>query len=225
MSPPVFVGGWDLSASYLHFWDHFPAAFREILGLGLFGVAPEVRFLPRYTRITSYGATLSKSFGRFVLNAEGAFITDKFFGFRFGNITDLQQQTLGEAQKDFVKYATGLDWTFQGADLSVSFIQSYIIDWEPQLIQDEFDTVLAFFGRKECFHSTMVSQLLALYFVNDTDWLVRPKLDYRLTDRVKLATGADIIIGDIGGPLPGEFNFVGFFRNNTRVFFEIAYGF
>lgn len=222
------VGGWDLSVSHFYTWDDFPTAFRAVAGLGLFGVAPRVVFVPRYTRLRSWGATASKSIGRLVVNSEVAYVQGKFFATKFGNILEEIQRfqaTLGETQKDFVKYALGLDGTIGGVDLSVEVLQQYIPRWDPRMIVPQSDTVYALFGRKELFNAVVTPQLLMLFFVTDNDWLLRPRVDYNVTDRVRIAFGADLLFGEIGGPLPGEFHFVGFFRNNSRVFCEVTYGF
>lgn len=222
------VGGWDLSVSHFYTWDDFPTAFRAVAGLGLFGIAPKVVFVPRYSRLRSWGATASKSIGRLVVNGEAAYIQGKFFGTKFGNILEEIQRfqaTLGEIQKDFVKYALGLDGTLGGIDVSIEILQQFIPRWEPRLIVPQSDTVYALFGRTELFNAVVTPQLLILFFVTDNDWLLRPRVDYNVTDRARVTFGADLLFGEIGGPLPGEFHFVGFFRNNSRVFLEVTYGF
>ena len=61
--------------------------------------------------------------------------------------------------------------------------------------------------------------------------LARPRMEYAVTERVKLSTGFDLLRGSISDakpgeePLPGQFHFVGFFKNNSRVYFELQYSF
>jgi hypothetical protein len=93
------------------------------------------------------------------------------------------------------------------------------------------DTVATLFIRKTLFSNTLTAQALTLYFINDQEWLIRPRLDYGLTDQVKLTFGADVLMGtisDVGPgqvPLAGEFHFVGFFKNHNRVYTQIQYSF
>jgi hypothetical protein len=56
-------------------------------------------------------------------------------------------------------------------------------------------------------------------------------MEYAVTERVKLSTGVDILRGNISDakpgqePTPGQFHFVGFFKNHSRVYFELQYSF
>ncbi|MBI3752482.1 MAG: hypothetical protein HY266_00305, partial [Deltaproteobacteria bacterium] len=108
---------------------------------------------------------------------------------------------------------------------SVQMQQQKILRYDSTIIQREYDTVLSFFGRKPFLNDRLVPSLLALYFMVDNDTLLRPKVEYNLTDHLKLSTGLDLMIGDIGGPLPGEFHFVGFFKNESRFEFDVTYSF
>jgi len=225
-------GGWDLSASYFSTWDDFPVAFRELEGLGQFGTAPVLTFIPRVGRLDIVGATLSKSLGRVILNAEAAWVEGKLFGTRLGKFGD---QTVivefGEVRKNYLKYALQVDFSVFSTDLSFQVLQHRIADWEPTMIQDEIDTVYGFFGRKELLHNRMVGQTLVLFFKNDREWLIRPRMEYAVTERVKLSVGSDVLLGNISDakpdqePTPGQFHFVGFFKNHTRVYTELQYSF
>src|SRR5581483_7248560 len=217
----VFTG-FELSGSYFYTWDDFPSSFRTIAGLGEFASSPTVDFTPRYNRLSIYGTTFSKTFSNFVLNAEAAYVEGKNFGTRFG---DALTSPEGEAKRDFVKYAVGLDLYALGMDISPAVIQQYIINYDNSIIQDKVDTVAALFLRKEIIHNVWTGNLLLLYFVNDNDWLIRPRTIYNITDRLRLSFGVDIFQGKIGTGLPGEFHFIGFFNNNDRVFWDITYSF
>jgi hypothetical protein len=232
------VGGWDLSFSYFYTWDDFPAAFRSIGVIG-FGATPQidpVGFKPRYPRLRIPGLTLSKSLGKVILNAEAAYVDGKVLGVRIGSFlggVDSTEETveLGEIQRDLIKYAVGLDTTLWRTDISGQILQQYILGYQPNIIQDEIDTVLGLFIRRTLLSNALTAQALTLYFINDKEWLIRPRLSYSLTDQLKLSFGADLLIGTISdvGPnqvaLPGEFHFVGFFRNNSRVYTEVQYSF
>jgi hypothetical protein len=226
------IGGWDLSASYFDTWDDFPVAFRTLDVAPQFGTSLDVTFTPRVGRLKIYGVTLSTNVGRTILNAEAAWVQDKFFGTRFSQ-TDTTGTiiTLGEAQSDLFKYAVGLDFTLFATEWSFSVLQHRIIDWIPIMIQDRIDTVYSVFVRKGLMHDRMTVQALVLFFQNDVEWLARPRMEYAVTERVKLSTGLDLLRGSISDakpgqePLPGQFHFVGFFKNNSRVYFELQYSF
>lgn len=233
------VGGWDLSVSYFYTWDDFPAAFRNIGVIG-FAAIPQVdpvQFQPQYNRLQIPGLTLSKSLGGVVLNAEAAYVYGKVFGQRVGAFTIGSTGTvtetvgLGEIQRDFVKYAVGLDTSLWRVDVSGQILQQYIPNYQSDIIQDQMDTVFGLLVRRTLLNNNLTLMALTLYFVNDDEWLIRPKLSYNITDRTKLSFGADVLIGTIadsdpdGVLIPGQFHFVGFFSNNSRVYTEVQYSF
>ncbi|MFQ5588242.1 MAG: DUF1302 family protein [Nitrospiria bacterium] len=228
-------GGWEVGFTAFYHWDDFPASFRTIEGAGdnPFSNLPEVDFAPRMNRITTVGTTLTTSFGRMVLNAEFAYV----FGKLFGTLLDTeaaaaaeadpdsdQTSLLGELKRDFMKYAVGLDFAFLGADMSVQFIQQFIPGWDPAILQDRIDTVAAHFVRKTFMNEQLVTRMLTLYFINEADFLFRPALEARLTDNVKVIFGSDIFLGDRGEQV-GQFDFIGFFKDSSRVYLEIGYSF
>jgi hypothetical protein len=226
------VGRWDLSASYFDTWDDFPVVFRTLEVSEQFGGNVEVDFIPRVGRLHIFGTTLSTSFGRAIVNAEAAYVQDKFWGTRLTRTDPTGiTLTLGEAQSDYFKYAVGVDFTCMGAECSFQVLQHRILNWIPIMIPDEIDTVYGAFFRKGLLHDRLVLQMLALFFQNDTEWLVRPRAEYSVTETLKLTVGVDYLRGSISDsdpgevPLPGQFHFVGFFKNNSRMYTEIQYSF
>ncbi len=217
----VFTG-FELSLSYFSTWDDFPASFRTIEGLGLFAANPEVNFKPDFTRLNIYGTTFSITLPNLIFNAEAAYVDGKHFGARLGEGINT---VAGELQSDYAKYAIGIDTHFLGIDVSPALIQQYIIDYDDRIMVDRIDTVAALFLRKELLHNIWTLNLLAIYFINNKDMLIRPRSDYNLSDRLRFSFGVDVFEGKIGTGLPGEFNFAGFFDNNDRIFWEITYSF
>ncbi|MBN4053183.1 hypothetical protein JYT92_00365 [bacterium AH-315-L15] len=217
----VFTG-FELSGSYFYTWDDFPSSFRSISREGPLNVELEVNFKPEFRRLTIYGLSASKTFSRFVLNAEFSYVLDKFFGARFRGT---QNPTEGEIQSDYIKYALGLDLYLFDMDVSPAVIQQYILDYDDRIIVDRLDTVAAVFMQKELIHNIWSMNLLLLYFINDDNWLVRPRSNYNFTDRLRFSFGVDLFEGKIGKGQTGEFNFIGFFDNNDRIFWEITYSF
>ncbi len=219
--------GWEIGLTAFYTWDDFPTSFRMIEGAGGGGFqgTPEVTFAPRMKRITTLGTTLSKSFGPLVLNTEYAFVFGKFFGTLLeAGDTETSNSSLGELERDFMKYAIGLDFRLLNTDMSVQFIQQYIPDWDKIILQEQIETVTAFFLRKTFMNERLVTRMLTLYFVNEEDFLLRPVLEARLTDSVKTRFGADVFIGDRGEEV-GQFDFIGFFKDSSRLFFEVIYSF
>jgi len=229
------LGETSMAVSYFDTWDDFPAAFRSIVGVGdqaQFGVTPDVDFVPRPPRLHITGTTLSRAVGPFILNAEAAYVTGKLWGTFLGAGAVPPPGTVsGEVQRDYYKWAASLDFTLLGVDFSLQYMTAHILDYERGIIADKDDTVHAGFIRKTLFNNVVTAQVLAIHFINDNEWVIRPRTDVLLTERVKFSVGADVMTGHIadvgprGEPLPGQFHFAGFFQNSSRVFAEIAYQF
>ncbi len=217
--------GLELGMTAFYTWDDFPTSFRSLDGSSGGGFGAAIRapdFFPEQRRITIFGTMLSKSIGRFVLNAEYAYVFDKFFGTLL--TVGTSNPTLGEAQRDYMKYAVGLDVTYWGTDLSLSFLQQYILNWTEIILQDRVDTVASLFLRKAFMNERIVVQSLILYFVNEDDILLRPVVEARISDNVKFRFGADFFVGDRGARV-GEFDFIGFFKDSDRFYLEIIRSF
>jgi len=215
--------GLELSGSYFYTWDDFPAAFRSITREGVLNSQVIVGFDSQYTRLKIYGLSVAKTFSRFIINAEITYVLDKFFGAR--NIEDGQDANRGVIQSDYIKYALGFDLYVFGMDISPAAIQQYILDYDDRIIVKRLDTVGAVFIQKELIHNIWKLNFLLLYFVNDDNWLIRPRTYYNITDRIRLSFGLDLFEGKIGTGRPGEFNFIGFFDNNDRIFWDMTYSF
>lgn len=214
--------GFEVSGSYFYTWDDFPSSFRSITIEGTLNTNLSVNFKPEYRRLTIYGLSVAKTFSKFVLNAEMTYVLDKFFGARFGDGVNAVE---GEIQSDYIKYALGIDLYAFGMDISPAVIQQYILDYDDRIILERFDTVGAVFMQKEMIHNIWSLNFLLLYFINDDNWLIRPRSNYNFTDRLRFSFGVDLFEGKIGNGQPGEFNFIGFFDNNDRIFWEITYSF
>ncbi len=224
-----------LALSYFDTWDDFPAAFRSIVGVGNsaeFGVTPDVDFVPRPPRLHITGATLSRAVGPFIWNAEAAYVIGKLWGTFLGAGATPPPDTVdGEVRRRYYKWATSLDFTLLGIDFSLQYMTAHVLNYDSAIIADKDDTVHAAFVRKNFFNNIVTAQCLAIHFINDDEWVIRPRTDVLLTQRVKFSVGADVMTGHIadvgprGEPLPGQFHFAGFFQNASRVYAEVAYQF
>jgi len=225
----------SLALSYLDTWDDFPAAFRAIVGVGdqaEFGVTPDVDFVPSPPRLHITGVTMSRAVGPFIWNTEAAYIVGKLWGTFLGaGAVPPPDAVSGEVERSYYKWATSLDFTVLGVDFSLQYMTAHILDYDSAIIADKDDTVHAAFVRKNFLNNIVTAQCLAIHFINDDEWVLRPRTDVLLTQRVKFSVGADVMTGDIadvgprGEPLPGQFHFAGFFQNSSRVYAEIAYQF
>jgi len=218
------LGGYEFALAYFTQWDDFPTAFRSVSGLGLgnLGISPEVVFFPRYRRLHSYGCGLSKSLGKVVLEGEFAYVDGKWWG--TCTACGTEEAVLNEIQRDYIKHVVGLKTVLYGTDISLDFSQDIILNHTSDIQQNRHEDAASLFARKEIRYGTMVPQLLVISLINRKEYLFRPKLEYRYTDRITFLFGADIFSGD-PGPDPGRLNFFGYFDDDDRLYMEVKYSF
>lgn len=229
---------WDteLTFSYFYTWDDYPVIFRHVL-LDQ-SVSPE--FFPTYTRISMYGTTFVKQLDSYILKGELAFVTGKYFA-----VTNVDKNhdgwldNNGEFRRNHIRWGLGLDFNWLGADISPSIAQWIILDYDPAILQDQFDTGINLFLRKEYPESSSIFQLLTIYLVNLQEVYFKPKWIFRITDRFQVSTGMDIFVGKsstfgVSGVLTSlgdvavpeqRAQFLGNFHDNDRVFLEFKYSF
>ena len=220
------ISGWDLGASYLYAWDAFPSASESIFGLT--GVASQQasQFTLTYHRIHTLGVSFSKNVGGDVVKAEAAYVIGKFWGTtaflpNTGNTSDVF-----ELKRNYVKYAVGWDTKILGVDSFIQFSQQQIFDWDPTLLQARIQNGLSFVFQKNLLYDRLILKLLILYLPDSREAMIRPRAEYRFTDRLKGAVGADLFEGTLGSLSgPNTFHFIGYFNLNDRVYTELRYSF
>jgi len=226
----------ELTFSYLYTWDDFPVIFRHVL----LDQSIEPVFLPTYTRISMYGTTFVKQIGPSILKGELAYVTGKYFAAT--NVDENHDGWLdknGEFKRDHIRWGLGMDFNWEGADISPSIVQWIILNYHPAIIQDQFDTGINIFVRKEYPESSTVFSLLGIFLVNLQELYLKPKWTFRITDHFQISTGVDMFFGKssqlgVSGVLDSLGNvavpeqraqFLGNFHNNDRVFLEFKYSF
>jgi hypothetical protein len=226
----------EMTFSYLYTWDPFPTIFRQVL----IDQSIDPVFLPTYTRISMYGATFVKQLDSSILKGELAYVTGKYFAvFNADENHDGWLDKNGEFQRDHIRWGLGMDYNWLGADISPSIVQWIILDYDQAIIQDQFDTGLNLFVRKEFPESSSIFTLLAIYLVNLDEVYLKPKWAFRITDHFQIATGVDLFFGNgsqfgVSGVLDAAGNvtvpeqrsqFLGNFHDNDRIFLEFKYSF
>ena len=229
---------WDteLAFSYFYTWDDFPVIFRH----ALLDQSIDPQFFPTYTRLSMYGATFVKQLSSYILKGELAYVTGKYFA--VANADENHDGWLdknGEFKRDHLRWGLGMDFNWQGADISPSIVQWIIFNYDPAIIQDQFDTGINLFIRKEYPDSSTIFSLLAIYLVNLEEVYLKPKWTFRITDHFQIGTGLDMFFGrssqlGVSGVLDSLGNvvvpeqraqFIGNFHDNDRVFLEFKYSF
>lgn len=232
----------ELSLSYFNTWDDFPVIFRKvpIEPVAVDGVVAEPEFYPRYTRIQMYGATLQRQIGGQILKGEFAFVKNKYFGLTtIDRDNDGFLDNMGELKRDHIRWGLGVDFNVWKTDISPGLTQWIILDYDPAIIQGEYDTAFNLFVRKEMPQYKATFQMLLLRMITMRELYVKPKVTFNVTDLFSVAAGLDLFYGQssqVGvGAKDGKavdileieqrFQFLGNFSNNKRLFLEFKYSF
>ncbi len=231
--------GAEIGLSYLYTWDDFPVVFRT----SRIASTAEPTFFPTYTRVNMYGLTFVTPVGGNILKGEFVYVPDKYFGLE--NDTDIDGDGFldsdGILQKKHIRWGLGFDMNMWGMDISPAIAQWVILDYDPILFQDEYDTSLALFIRKPMPEKSAVFQLLYINLLNAKESYIKPEIMFDVTDHFQLSTGMDIFYGSSSilgveaqqGRILGAFadtsvqsaQFLGNFNNNSRFFIEFKYTF
>jgi len=231
--------GAEVGLSYFYTWDDFPVVFRS----AKIGSTAEPTFFPTFMRLNMYGLTFVKPVGGNIIKGEFVYVPDKHFGLE--NDTDIDGDGFldsdGILQKKHIRWGLGLDFNIWGMDVSPAIAQWVILDYNPILFQDEYETSLALFIRKPMPEKSAVFQLLYINLLNAKESYLKPKIIFDVTDHFQIATGMDILYGSSSklgvearsGRIFGinadtsvqSAQFFGNFRNNSRLFVEFKYTF
>lgn len=193
------VGGWDLSAFYYNSLDVSPTLYRT-------SFAPT--FELRHDRIRQIGGTFSKDFGSFVLKGEGVHTSGRRFN------TENPAARYGLNASDTVDYAIGVDvpvgddWRF-----NVQYFSRIHFDHEPGMLVDREENGVTFQVVRQ-FGNDFEFELLAASSVNREDYMLRPKLTWKITPEWRGLFGYDHFEGRPNG-------LFGRFDDSDRVYFEL----
>ena len=191
----------ELMTAYM--WDDSPA-------MHIYSKSDTTIIKPEYHRLPLVGASFSKSLLGAVIRGEGAYYFDKKFSAEDFSVNGIRE-------KDYANYLVGYDHNWFGVNVSFQFIQEYIMDYEEDIINDEFQSTTTFLASKTFINETLELSLFSYYGINDNDALLRPKLSYDLSDGFNVLLGTDIFIGDEG-------NF-GQYDENDMVYMKVRYDF
>ena len=215
-----FLRNMDLSLNYFYAWSDFPVGFRRTIGGNRFLVEP------RHTRFHLLGGTFNYAFDVFVIRGEGGLKLGQHF------ISTDPRDADGVRQREFLSYVLGLDWTVNDNLMAnFQFFQNVIFN-KPKDIPDEaVNNIVSVFLRADFINETLFPELIALYGINFGELLIRPQIEYQLTDYLSVTLGADFFIGPRSGffgqyAAPARRLRRGYFTGrNGRVFLEVKRSF
>jgi len=98
----------------------------------------KITIIPEYHRLGIIGGSFSTTLAGFVLRGESAFYYDKYFQSNDPSLAE------GVVKKNYLDYLIGLDWTLWDIKLSAQFNQKVILDYNSQIVNDEFTNLITF---------------------------------------------------------------------------------
>ncbi len=198
----------ELMTAYM--WDDNPAMHIYPTMNPETGQPSLLTIIPEYHRLPLIGASFGKSVLGAVIRGEAAYYFDK-------NLSSEDLSVNGIKVKDYANYLIGYDHNWFGVNVSMQFIQEYIIDYEDDIKNDEFQSTTTFLASKTFINETLELSLFSYYGINDNDALLRPKLSYDLSDGFNVLFGTDIFIGDEGS--------FGQYDKNDMIYLKVRFDF
>ncbi|MCK4554741.1 hypothetical protein KAU19_07360 [Candidatus Parcubacteria bacterium] len=206
--------GLDLSLFWLNKHDDLPTPFREIV-VDPLTYSYTININPKHERINIFGATFSKDIGDDIVRGEFVYTDGKYF-----QVDDLSDKD-GVIKKDSLDYLLGWNHTFFGkVDFNSQFMQRIILGHDKSITEDEIKSSVSLWIKTGFLNNTIEPEFTGIFSIDRTDYLLRPKINYNLSDNWKIACGADIFEGDEKGR--GDF---GRFEKNDRIYLKASYTF
>lgn len=236
----------EFTLSYHYTWDDFPVLFRDVRfgtaegDVSDTNVVETAKFAPRYERMQMIGSTLRKEIFGQIINFEIAYVIGKYFGLtNIDRDGDSVLDNFGVLRRNHVRVGTSVDFNFLKTEFSPGITTWYMLNHDSALIQDEFDTSVNFYARKNLPESNTVLELLVIYLHNLQESFVNPELTLNASDKLSVSLGLDVFFGDksqsgpiaIGGRpdqlqfVAASTQFIGNFNKNDRLYLELKYSF
>lgn len=190
------IDGWDLTGFYYQSRDVSPTLYRLPTGLEL-----------RNERIEQLGGTFSKDMGSFVLKGEAVYSD----GHKFLSADPTARY--GLKPSDILDYVLGVDVPTGDWRVNLQFYGRHAFDHDSSLGFDRNEvgyTVLV----NHRFSDRFEAEFIYASSLNRSDYMLRPKLIWNITQEWRGQFGADVF----GGRKEGLF---GRFDDEDRVYFEV----
>lgn len=202
------VSGWDFALSIYHGIDSIPVAEEEVIGITTY-------YTPRFNQVNEFGFATATTFDKLEVHAEAS-----------------HRDTLHGNDDDFIAYIAGGSYSWD--EFGLEFIEKVSLYFEyageevtlgkrnPKRHSSSSygrpfkNSVLGSLVFK--FSEDADFQLGGSYNIDDYDYYLQPKATYKLSDRLKLKAGVDILRGD-------RETFWGKWRKNDRIFTHLIWHF
>jgi hypothetical protein len=201
--------GWDVSAFYYRSMDAAPTFYREIV---VAGAQPASSFEARHDRIGQFGSTIAKDFGSVVAKAEAVYTRGRQFNVL--RATD----TNGLVPQNTLDWVAALDFSLPAdTRLNLQAFQRLFFNHDPDILFRKHENGYSAMVTHE-FTSALEGRVLLISSLARTDWMLRPRLAWKVEKNLRVVAGVDIFHGS-------PFGLFGRFANRDRAYMEVRYSF
>jgi len=203
-----YYEGWDFTLNYLYTWDDEPIVKKSLdRETGTLTISPE------HERMHIAGGTFATVVWDAVVRGELAVKIGKYFPVDDVTVSEMA------VEKTLLSYALAFERDLLDISWLVQFLQETILDYEDTITRDEVDTKLTLRGSKSNEREALDFALAVGYSVNESEFLIRPSVEYDISDSTKIKIGVDLFEGG------DESTFFGQFDKKDRVYVELKYSF
>ncbi|MFW6269900.1 MAG: hypothetical protein ACOC4G_07435 [Bacillota bacterium] len=178
---------YELTAAYL--WDDFP----------VFHVQTDqqsVTITPRHHRYGSLGGSFSTTYDDFLFKGEGLLAGQKMY-----NVSDPDEYEEAVIAKNSLTGMLSMEYSADDLDYSFQFLQEYLLDYEEQIIQDQFSGQATASVKGQFFRNNLTGSTTLFYDLNQESLKVKPELSYDYSDDLNVKMGADYFLQEGRGSL------------------------
>ncbi len=199
----------EIMAGYT--WDSRPVPFLEREIDPLTHLPVSITIIPQYDRLTLFGGSFSTTVKGVVLRGEAAYYIGKYFRTTDPTVAE------GVIEKNYMHYLIGADTSLLGARVSFQFVQRWIFDYQPTLVDPERHNMMTVLITNKYLNDTLTVEFFSYIGLTDGDALIRPKITYSFADGFDIQIGVNIFTGSKG--------MFGQFHDNDMVYTKIRYSF
>jgi hypothetical protein len=186
--------------------------------LGVKDLSGDTTLTPDFQQIDAWGADGAYAIDRVTVRGEGAFVRGRAFNrdlrFLLADASSLTPQVpailsalaqgAGHAPvrlpasfvvRDAVEWGAGADYVYNGYMLLLQVNQTDVLHNDVDLLIKDIETRLLANLRKSFLSDRLQTQLVALYGIESDYTLLRPRLQYHLTDNLRAEAGYLFIAG------------------------------
>lgn len=157
-----------------------------------------------YSNRTLLGATFEQAAGAFILRLEGAVIPDQ-------DVNTVSPAPLSAVQRTRLLLGAGVDWRGRdGLFLNVQLGVDHLAARGARLVRPKSDVISTVRLQKPFKQDTWLARLEVISALSDGDGVVRPAVEWQVSDQLRLLAGADAIFGKREG-------IFGQFRRQSRL--------